>query len=171
MTPIDARQFNVNLKNLGFIYEGNDKRIDIAQVKQFDGFYVPCDWLDFRRSPEGLAFCTLKGIETEIIAVPDGWQFENSLSNVGIRTNTQDARDQFRYLRTDGNVDVFLEEHTNQEVYTGRISQESPGMFNISDVYIKGADLVFPYLIFVDVHSKNPDSERARGDIRQGRVN
>jgi hypothetical protein len=74
-------------------------------------------------------------------------------------------------LRTDGNVDVFLEEHTNQEVYTGRISQESPGMFNISDVYIKGADLVFPYLIFVDVHSKNPDSERARGDIRQGRVN
>jgi hypothetical protein len=168
MAPPDVGHFVMNLEKHGFIFKQNEKCVDIVVIDQIEGFTVPCDWLVFQRTPDGVAFCSLKGIEIGKIAVPNGWKLENSLSKKFTKVDNNNVIGRLQYLRTDGKVDVFLDKQTNKEVYMGRSSRENQGMICVADFLKKGVELVNPYIFGTNGKILNINSLEGRKDTDQG---
>jgi hypothetical protein len=168
MAPPDVGRFIMNLEKQGFIFKQNEKSVDISVIDQVQGFTIPCDWLTLQRTPDGVAFCSLKGIETDKIAVPNGWKLENSLSKKFTKVDNSNVEGRLQYLRTDGNVDVFLDKQTMKEVFMGRTSKENHGMTNIADFLKKGAELINPYIFLTDRNASDVESVEGRKNIKQG---
>jgi len=57
MTTEDAKKFVDNLEDLGFTLFTDGHFDEIALVDQFEGFALPCDWLEFTNS----AGCKISG--------------------------------------------------------------------------------------------------------------
>lgn len=149
------------------IFKQNEKCVDIAVVDQQVGFTVPCNWLNFGRYPDGVAYCAFKGTEPGKIAVPSGWQFENSLSAQFTYIPNEEASERVEFLRHENGVDVFLDKQTGEEVYMGRLKDDE-GMTNVEQFFNRGVELIKPYIFLVDVPSENPNTEQGQKNISQG---
>jgi tetratricopeptide (TPR) repeat protein len=168
MAPPDVGRFVMGLEKQGFVFTQHNKAIDIAVIDQVQGFTVSCEWLIFQRTPEGVAFCAVKGMETNNIAVPNGWNFENSLSNKFTKVDNKDVDVRLQYLRTEGNVDVFLDKQTTKEVYMGRTSEANHGITSVADIFKKGVELVDPYIFISDRKASKIESAEDNDKIKRG---
>lgn len=168
MAPPDVGRFIMGLEKQGFVFTQGEKSVDIAVVDQVEGFTVPCEWLVFQRAPNGVAFCSVKDMKTNKIAVPNGWEFENSLSKKFTKVDNKDIEDRLQYLRTDGNIDVFLDKQTMKEVYMGRTSEANHGMTSVTDFFEKGIELVNPYIFITNRNTSSIESAEDQKNIKQG---
>ena len=75
------------LEPLGLRYLLGGKAQDVVAVDQQTGPMAPCDWVEFGRvslesdANRRVAACRLVGSAIGTLATPDGWEFDNSLSN------------------------------------------------------------------------------------------
>jgi hypothetical protein len=125
MSPVEAEKFIATLEKYNLIFMKNGKSKDIAVVDQLNGFSAPCEWAEFGHveldSGEGMvASCRYKNSQVSILYTPDNWEFRSSLSDKPGFVPTEDKDEQLLYLRTDGNVDVYLNAATGKEVFIGR---------------------------------------------------
>jgi hypothetical protein len=120
MAGADASSFVGSLQVKGLVFSQNGRFIDIAVVNQRTGLTAGCDWLQFDKHLVGFSICWLVGTEPGKVAVPEGWELENSLSKKSNFIDNRDADQRLKFLRhADGN-DVFLDAETGKEVYVGR---------------------------------------------------
>jgi len=54
------------------------------------------------------------------LATPKGWKFEGSLSQKFKFIPTDQVKDQLKFLRKEGDLDVYLDLNTGKEVSVGR---------------------------------------------------
>ena len=167
LAPPDVGRCIQGLEHQGLTFKQNGKCVDIAVVDQQVGFTVPCDWLDFGRHPKGVAYCSLKGTDSEKIAVPVGWQFENSLSAQFTFVSNEEASERMEFLRHENGVDVFFDKQAGKEVYLGRLKNDE-GMTSVEEFFERGTELIKPYVFLVDVPSENPNTEQGQKNISQG---
>lgn len=133
MGPPDVEQFSSVLRAHGLRFVENDQFVDFAIVDQIEGPTLPCTWLEFFRltlfHPHiDVAACKLKGTSDGDnaddlgvkLAIPPGWDYEESLSKDFNFTLTENMNKELRFLRSEGNVDVYLNLKTGKETYIGR---------------------------------------------------
>ena len=86
MVPIDVQRFVEGLERHGLQYLREGRSVDLVVVDQIRGPMVPCDWIEFGHVSVGsgrqnrVAVCRLKGSLATQVVMPEGWQFESSLS-------------------------------------------------------------------------------------------
>jgi hypothetical protein len=137
MVPQDVERFVDHLRREGLDFLVNGTAHDLAVVDQQTGLTTECQWLEFARVPfensgnvvsacwffdepriaPGMHF---RG-EPVDLATPPGWQFEGSLSDRFNFVPTGEEKERLQFLRTENEVDVFLDRKTGQEVFVGRV--------------------------------------------------
>lgn len=114
----------------------DDEAVDVAVVSQRRGPWIALSWLKYatvENDGRKLDVCWLAGEAPGDVAVPNGWVYEKSLSADGPGFMPDSAvGDRLRFLRHEGNVDVYLDLQTDQELYTARptIAGDTPGALN-----------------------------------------
>jgi len=127
MHPRDVESFVTLIEGLGLRYVENDEAVDIAVVCAQTGPAVHCEWLEFYcaqlDTPQQVVLAArLIGGTQELLATPDDWTWEGSLTAKGTFVLTEEMPNQLRFLRHEGSLDVYLDLTTGQEVFVGRPS-------------------------------------------------
>ena len=120
MSPYDVQRWVAELEKHSIILLQERQCIDIAVVDQVRGPTAPCDWLEFGRQPEGYTVAWLKGTVPHEIAVPKGWNVENSLSRNYRFIPTAEIKTAVKYGGREGNLDIFTDPKTGEKLYMGR---------------------------------------------------
>lgn len=58
---------------------------------------------------------------------PDGWRYGDSLSANFKFVGNDQFEDKLKYLRTDGDVDVYLDRETGKEVFLSKTADRNRG--------------------------------------------
>ena len=127
MHPNDVEAFIKVLEGRGIAHLQNGNSKDVVVVDQHHGFSTPCDWAEFGRieveKGKTVAACQYVGSNIKTLYTPDGWTYENSLSAQHRFIPTEKVSESMVYLRTEGNVDVYLDNDSGKEVHVGRTSK------------------------------------------------
>jgi hypothetical protein len=132
--PTSTERFVRCLQDGGLTFVRDLKCIDIAVVDQLRGPTVECDWLTLVRVPSDdgsgnmAAACFVGTDEVELAddgsvqinmetALPAGWTFKNSLSDIHIYVDADEANERLKFLRTENGLNVFIDSATGKEVY------------------------------------------------------
>jgi hypothetical protein len=128
MDPRPVREFVKQLKSNGLVFAGDSKDSDFCVADQLSGTTTACDWIDIGTVPvDGdaahmITAARLKGSQTNALKLPDGWTFKGSLSEKPHFLKALDVLQRLKYLRTDGNVDVFWDPVEGKETFAPKAS-------------------------------------------------
>lgn len=127
MNPTDVKAFADLLENSGLVYIDGGSAIDFVVVDQLRGPMVQCDWLEFGHvslddSKNRVAAARDPKSQHMELETPIGWSFPGSLSQTYGFVPTEHKDKSLRFLRRDGEIDVYLNLLTGKEVYVGRTS-------------------------------------------------
>ena len=125
MTPQDVKSFVEKLRACGLEFLRDGEAIDIAVADQMRGLTSGCSWLEFGHQSMGddgprVAVCRLAGSEIMDLATPADWTFEESLSATFGFVPTEHLGKALKFVRREGNMDVYLNSLTGKEVFVGR---------------------------------------------------
>lgn len=124
MHPDDADAFIETLESKNLVHLQNGKAKDMVIVNQIYGFASECDWATFGQIEieKGKVVSACAHINTEVdkLYTPLGWTYESSLFNEFNYVPMHQVKDSMVFLRTKGNLDVYLDYDTGKEVYVGR---------------------------------------------------
>jgi tetratricopeptide (TPR) repeat protein len=130
MNPSDVRAFAEMLESHGMVFENGGEAIDFAIVDQLKGSTVTAPWLGFAKveiEVGEVSACWLHGAADSGLAVPAGWEFEGSLSANNRFIAAEDMDDRVKFLRRNGDLDVYLDLRTGKEIFAGRPLVEGGG--------------------------------------------
>jgi hypothetical protein len=128
MAPGDVQEYVHSLEARGLLYKRHDKPVDLVVVDQQSGPTVACDWIEFGHvaldgdEKKRIAVCSLAGSTATKVFMPTNWKFETSLSASFQFVPTEDAGTRLKFLRHEGNVEVYLDTLTGKEVLMSRTS-------------------------------------------------
>ena len=144
MSPEDVEVFVKNLESKGLRFIVDEESIDIAVVDQLYGPTCKCKWLGYGKLDYGVSgqvatcwLCQDNNLSYQLtngediqdnrmakfsieLSTPDGWQYEGSLSQEFIFVSLKRKNECMKYLRMEGNLEVYLDKETGKEVYMGR---------------------------------------------------
>ena len=126
MSPEDVKNFVAQLEDHGFTYIDNGEAQDIVVVDQIRGPMASCNWAKFARfdldgdGKKMIVVGRLVGSDHDILMLPDGWDFENSLSATYSFVPTKHFEKSMTPIRNEGNLEVYQNELTGREAYIGR---------------------------------------------------
>lgn len=125
MAPSDVEAFVKLLEEHGLKHLEDGKAVDMVIIEQLQGHMAVCDWLEYGKIPypdaeHRVVVARLRGGESEELKAPEGWKYEKSLSATYIYVPHGKMDDSMKFIRHEGNQDVYLNLMTNKEVYIGR---------------------------------------------------
>lgn len=126
MAPDDVRAYVEDLGSFGLAYIDDGKARDLVVVDQIRGPAAACDWIEFghvnvdRDPNKTVAACRLKGSKENVLIQPEGWRFEESLSNSYGFVPTRDLAKSLNLLERDEGIDVYENGLTGKKAYVGR---------------------------------------------------
>lgn len=123
MSRVDVHDVIERLSRLGLTFLRDGSAADMVVVDQNEGPTTPCNWLVFERVDLGAGALvgTARHVESRDarIALPEGWQFEQSLTKTHGFVPSGQLR-KLRFVRRDANLDVYEDLGTGKIVYIGR---------------------------------------------------
>lgn len=128
MMPADLDDFLKLLERYGLQHHSNGEALDFVVVTQFGGIQSKCNWAEFGHveivPSQRIAACRLVDSQAGGIVTIEGWEYEGSLSHTyAFVPDAQQIDKSMKYLRREGNVDVYLNLLTEKEMYVGRTGQ------------------------------------------------
>lgn len=126
MVPVDVQSYIEHLTENGLTYKDDGKSIDIVVVDQTRGPTTLCDWVDFgeanwNNDPKcPISLCCAKETKLNQIVVPEGWNYESSLSANHKYVEGESIPDNLKFLRNENGLDVLVDENTGQEFFVRR---------------------------------------------------
>jgi tetratricopeptide (TPR) repeat protein len=123
MTPQDVEAYVTSLENQGLVYLEDGSAKDLNVLDQFRGPNFEDDWLNFGQvemEGEKVSIAWV-GEPDGRLAVPEGWRPGR------VQFAREHDGDRLRFLRREGNVDVYEDLLTGKEVFTGRTLVEDGG--------------------------------------------
>lgn len=132
MVPDDLNEFLKILEHAGLEHDQNGEAVDFVVVTQFGGIESKCNWAEFGHIElmpnQRVAACRLVNSQAGVLSYPYGWKYEDSLSyTYAFVPGGQQIEKSMKYLRSEGNIDVFLNLLTGKEMYVGRTGQPVVG--------------------------------------------
>lgn len=124
MHPDDVHAFVRCLERHGFVFlDAAGTAVDIVAIDQREGPTVPCAWIEFFRQevPGGVVSAAqLSGSREDSLFCPDGWDFEDSISQTSHFHPGTTPNENFEFVRHEHGTDVFRDRRTGKELYVGR---------------------------------------------------
>jgi hypothetical protein len=127
MAPADVKAYVEGLEANGLRYDdGKGAAVNVVVVDQRTGFRAACSWAGFTRVPlEGdskrmIAVCYAIPTSVKVVALPEGWNFDTSLSGRFRFVETDKMENEVEFLRREDGVDVYRDRTTGKEFYVGR---------------------------------------------------
>ena len=112
--PTDGIDYLNTLLARGLRYAGTEEASpDFATIDQIEGFITPCDWAELKRArvdddpDKTILACRATGDTSILMAVPDGWEFKDSLSDRCLTFERGREFGYFDHLRRDSGFDVY----------------------------------------------------------------
>ncbi len=127
MIPEDVGYYIDRLSEYGFVYLEDGKAKDLVVADQLHGLAAPCEWAEFTTGAldddpnKKVSACNLKDGEQLVLATPEGWKFEGSLSDSYTFTPTEAVEKSLTFLREENGLEVHRSELTGKDVYAGRV--------------------------------------------------
>lgn len=128
MSPMDVEKFCQALESRGLLFQRDGKAVDLAVVDQLRGPTIPCDWLEFGHVElrgNRISACRIVGSEDAHAVTPDGWRYETSLSARHGFVPSGATDRSLVMLRREGQLDVYVNRLTGEEVYVGRTADDA----------------------------------------------
>jgi hypothetical protein len=128
MSPVDVRDYVGHLEACGLVHLAEGKSIDLTVADQQNGAVLGCEWASFVRREVAPGKTVLTSADVEDgdtdsrVAVPRGWQYEQSLSSNSLFVDGKDVEATMEPLNNPDGVEAFREKATGKVVYLG-----SPG--------------------------------------------
>ncbi len=123
MSPNDTKEFVQKLEKMRLKYLQDGKAVDIVIADQQRGLAAKCDWAQFGRIPfDGdvsklVPVVRSSGSTCNQLHFPDGWNYENSLSNKFKFVESNSVKDNVEFLRRENNKDVYRDKKTGEILY------------------------------------------------------
>lgn len=145
MNSHDCATFVGELHQLGLnTTDGPDS--DVVVVNEFDKSVTPyCEWLEIGPFDKG-TIAWLAGTQPESVVAPNGWDpAEGSRLQYG-------RPEDLEFVRLDGNVEVYRDTNTGQELYIGRTTVP------VDALYQEACDVIMRHFV-------NPGDPQLYGDV------
>jgi hypothetical protein len=128
MMPADLDGFLKILEQYGLQHHCNGEALDFVVVTQFGGFQSKCNWAEFGHvelvQNQRIAACRLVDSQAGVLITIEGWEYVGSLSHTyAFVPDDQQIEKSMRFVRSEGNIDVYLNLLTGKEMYVGRTGQ------------------------------------------------
>jgi tetratricopeptide (TPR) repeat protein len=138
MARSDADIFVAQLAGAGLTPFRNGAAEEVALVSPQEGHLLPCAWLEWGWwGPAAIAW--LAGTARGNLHAPAGWNAERPLQQM----SAEEARRRLEFLRSEGNVDVYRDRTTGQELYVGRTAATAgPDRARHDELYQQGCRLI-----------------------------
>lgn len=116
MAMADAESFLLQMQKAGM--DGvKGPNPDLAIVNEFDGSVMPyCEWLEVRQWEKGL-IAWFEGSNPETVVARKGWSPE---TGSGLQFAEAKSMEDLEFSRMEGNIEVYKDKKTGEEVYIGR---------------------------------------------------
>jgi tetratricopeptide (TPR) repeat protein len=125
MKPVDVEAYISSLEAGGLVFQNDEQAIDFTVVDQIMGSTIPTSWLELHRvvlfkENINILVCCLSGHDMGKIAVPDNWEYGDSISaKPGFIPNNL-IDDKVKFLRREKGLDVYMDLRSGQELFMGR---------------------------------------------------
>lgn len=156
MAHDDASAFIVKLEAMGLPSEREGAYRDVALVRVDGPWEHACRWLQIGRHA-GVNAVWLDGADRDPLVVPVMWR-PNSIVNL----SNEEAAKRLKFLRRQGNVEVYLDTETGQEMFRGRTSPPEQLDPDAEQRLQAIADTIKPLLTFNGIPRKLGWFERRR---------
>ena len=123
MHPNDVSLYAKLLSERGLNHISTSDPADFLVVDQLQGPLDQCGWLKFYRIGKltfSIAVCSLVGGRVAGVAVPDGWEYEGSISQEFGWMRIDAPNTQLQFVRRSGHIDFYLDELSEKEMYCVR---------------------------------------------------
>ncbi|MDB5310580.1 MAG: hypothetical protein JWO38_4782 [Gemmataceae bacterium] len=138
MVKSDADVFLAQLAAKGLISHLKDAAEDAALVCQVDGPLRPCPWLELGRWGQAVV-AWLADTNRGDLHAPAGWNPEGRVQHI----SSEEVKRRLEFVRSQGNVDVYRDKTTGQELCVGRTSSTSDQAKSRHDeLYRQGCSLI-----------------------------
>lgn len=161
MVRPDVDAFVAELAARGLTPSRRGAAEDVAVVSQSEGLLRPCTWLEFGRY-EGALIAWLAGKEPGDLHATPGWSPERQMRFLP----GDEAQSRLEFVRSEGNVDVYRDRETGEELYLGRTARaEEADEGRHNELYAKACGLI-EGLILTHGHDPAPldPADRAKLD-------
>jgi hypothetical protein len=125
MSQTDVKSFVDSLERHGLTFFEDGEFRDVAVVDQTRGPTGPCRWIAFEAGSDGPSYAWVSGSEPGSVAAPEGWVYERSMSAKGRFISPDEGHRDFKYSRTDGANDVYIDRRTGKEHFVGRTDRSA----------------------------------------------
>jgi tetratricopeptide (TPR) repeat protein len=138
MAQADAEVFVARLAEKGLTPSRKDAAEDVALVSQADGLLRPCVWLELGQWGQA-AVAWLAGTQRGDLHAPAGWSPDRQLQPM----SAEEIKRRLDFVRSEGNVDVYRDKTTGQELYVGRTASTSdPDKARHDQLYRQACQLI-----------------------------
>ncbi len=120
MAQPDADRFVAELAAAGMTPYRKGAAEDVALVSPDSGTLQPCSWLQLGRWGQ-VAIAWLAGTNPGDLHAPSWWNPERGMQQI----SAEEMKQRLVFLHSEGNVDVYRDKATGQEVYVGRTGPSS----------------------------------------------
>jgi len=127
MTSYDVDRFVSRLERLGFEFIRDARAVDVCIVDQHQGPTARCDWLEYFYlemfgSMNRVAVCRAVKDSRDEFAVPDGWDFEHSLTRNHNVVRNEEMAVRLELIQHENGVSAYRDRTRGREVYIERTS-------------------------------------------------
>lgn len=124
MDPADVRAFISTLEIHGMTFLRNNQAVDIAVVDQLRGPTAPVSWLECANLTSGEISITVafdkRDKEVGNVAMPHGWNYEDSLSKNMTFAPTHEVDDRMELLAEEDGIEIYRDRETGKIQHVGR---------------------------------------------------
>ena len=123
MSVDDVKDFIDHLVNNGLSFIKDDEADDLVVIDQNSGPTTSCRWIEYGSitiNGHRVHAARIKDSKHKVLMTPDGWTYEQSLSNT-YEFSPLDAKGKgMKFIRHEDGLDVYISNLTGEEVYVGR---------------------------------------------------
>jgi len=126
MVPEDAQRYASGLEARGLVHLRHGAAVDLVVADQRRGLLSECEWASFGQTywqenvDWPIRVCAHMPTKVGRVFVPKGWRYEASLSSSHKFVEGDRLPENFKLLRSEGDLDVYVDERTGKEHYIAR---------------------------------------------------
>ncbi|MCX4241619.1 tetratricopeptide repeat protein [Paraliomyxa miuraensis] len=157
----DATEFLRQLEALGLRGEEGGTYREVAILSPTEPWQHTCPWIELGHYA-GVQAAWLRGANPEPLVVPFSYRPEARIFDLG----AEEAAERFEFLRREGNIEVYRDRQTDQEVYRGRTTEDAALPEDVGQRFLRAVESIEPLLAWDGIPKRLGLLERRR--LRKG---